>query len=52
MEGRPLSSSEFYDDLVKKNFGRNDELKHRNKLLILLAGIIGLRELELTLVTM
>ncbi len=51
MEGRPLSHSEFYDDLLKKNFGRNDEFKYRNKLIILLAGIVGLRELELTLVT-
>ena len=51
MEGRPLSNSEFYNELIKKNYGRNDDLKHRNKLLLLLAGVVGLRELELTLAT-
>lgn len=51
MKGRPLTNSEFWDQLVAKNTGRTDPLRHRNKLLLLLAGIAGLREAELTLIT-
>lgn len=51
MEGRPLSNSELWVQLVSRNCGRNTELRHRNKLLILLAAVAGLREIELTFVT-
>ncbi|MBO1898662.1 integrase [Shewanella sp. BF02_Schw] len=51
MNGRPLVNGELYDPLISRNFGRTTELKHRNKLLLLMAAILGLRELELTLVT-
>lgn len=51
MKGRPLTNSEFWQQLVAKNTGRTDLLRHRNKLLLLLAGIAGLRESELTLIT-
>tara|TARA_B110000211_G_scaffold213607_1_gene254281 strand:- start:16747 stop:17457 length:711 start_codon:yes stop_codon:yes gene_type:complete len=51
VEGRPLSNSELWDQLVSRNCGRNTELRHRNKLLILLAAVAGLREIELTFVT-
>ena len=52
MKGRPLVNDELYEPLISHNYGRNTELKHRNKLLLLMAGIVGLREIELTLVTM
>jgi hypothetical protein len=51
MESRPLVNGELYDPLIANNFGRNLELKHRNKLLLLLATLVGLREIELTLAT-
>ncbi|GLR71631.1 integrase [Agaribacter marinus] len=51
MDGRPLVNNELYDPLISKNFGRSSELKYRNKLLLLMAGIAGLREIELTLAT-
>jgi hypothetical protein len=51
MIGRPLTNLEFWQQLVAKNTGRTDPLRHRNKLLLLLAGIAGLRESELTLIT-
>lgn len=51
MIGRPLTNSEFWQQLVAKNTGRTDPLRHRNKLLLLLAGLTGLRESELTLIT-
>lgn len=51
MEGRPLTNSELWDQLVSRNCGRSTELRHRNKLLILLAALTGLREIELTFVT-
>jgi len=51
MNGRPLVDGELYEPLISRNFGRTTELKHRNKLLLLMAGILGLREIELTLVT-
>jgi len=51
VEGRPLSNSELWEQLVSRNCGRNTELRHRNKLLILLAAVTGLREIELTFVT-
>lgn len=51
MDGRPLVDNEFYELLISRNCGRNSELKHRNKLLLLFAGILGLREIELTLIT-
>jgi hypothetical protein len=47
----PLTNSEFWQQLVANNTGRTDPLRHRNKLLLLLAGIAGLRESELTLIT-
>ena len=51
MDGRPLTNDEFWQQLVARNFGRTDPLRHRNKLTLLLAGIAGLRESELTLIT-
>lgn len=51
MKGRPLTNSEFWQQLVAKNTGRTDPLRHRNKRLLLLAGLSGLRESELTLIT-
>ncbi|WP_339145137.1 integrase [Pseudoalteromonas galatheae] len=51
MDGRPLTNPELWDQLISRNCARNAELRHRNKLLILLATIGGLREIELTLVT-
>jgi hypothetical protein len=51
MNGRPLVNGELYDPLISRNCGRHAELKYRNELLLLLAGIVGLREIELTLVT-
>lgn len=51
MNGRPLVNNELYEPLISHNFGRNSELKHRNKLLLLFAGLLGLREIELTLIT-
>lgn len=51
MDGRPLNNIEFWQQLVARNCGRTDPLRHRNKLALLLAGIAGLRESELTLIT-
>lgn len=51
MDGRPLTNEEFWQQLVARNCGRTDPLRHRNKLALLLAGIAGLRESELTLIT-
>lgn len=51
MDGRPMTNSEFWAELVARNCGRTDPLRHRNKLALLLAGIAGLREIELTLIT-
>jgi len=51
MDGRPLSNVELHEQLITRNYSRSDELKHRNRLLLLLAAIAGLREIELTLVT-
>jgi hypothetical protein len=46
-----MTNSEFWAELVARNCGRTDPLRHRNKLALLLAGIAGLRESELTLIT-
>ncbi|MGI2115634.1 integrase [Shewanella frigidimarina] len=46
-----MVDGELYDPLISRNFGQTTELKHRNKLLLLMAGVLGLREIELTLVT-
>lgn len=51
MEGRPLTNEDFWQQLVARNCGRTDPLRHRNKLALLLAGATGLRESELTLIT-
>jgi len=51
VDGRPLTNEEFWQQLVARNCGRTDPLRHRNKLVLLLAGIAGLRESELTLIT-
>jgi len=51
MNARSLTAKEMWEPLISRNYGRKSELKYRNKLLILLAGIVGLREIELTLVT-
>lgn len=51
MDGRPFTNDEFWNHLIAKNTGRTDPLRHRNKLLLLLAGVAGLRESELTLIT-
>ncbi|CAH1194647.1 hypothetical protein ISS312_02408 [Alteromonas mediterranea] len=42
---------ELWEQLISRNCGRQSELRHRNKLLILLATVAGLREIELTLIT-
>jgi hypothetical protein len=46
MDGRPLTNDEFWNQLIARNCGRTDPLRHRNKLLLLLAGLAGLRESE------
>jgi hypothetical protein len=51
MNGRPLVDKELYEPLISRNYGRKSEFKHRNKLLLLFAGLLGLREIELTLIT-
>lgn len=51
MKGRQLTNSEFWQQLVDKNTGRTDPLQHRNKLMLLLSGLTGLSESELTLIT-
>ena len=51
MNGRPLVNGELYEPLISRNYGRNSEFKYRNKLLLLMASVAGLREIELTLVT-
>ncbi|AXR06665.1 integrase [Salinimonas sediminis] len=51
MEGRPITNAELWEQLIPRNCGRQSELRHRNKLLILLATLTGLREIELTLIT-
>lgn len=51
MDGRPLTNDEFWNQLIARNCGRADPLRHRNKLTLLLAGLTGLRESELTLIT-
>ncbi len=51
MNGRPLVNCELYEPLISRNYGRNSEFKYRNKLLLLMASIAGLREIELTLAT-
>jgi len=51
MNGRPLVNNELYQPLISRNYGRKSEFRHRDKLLLLMAGLVGLRELELTLIT-
>lgn len=51
MNGRPLVDNELFNPLISRNIGKKLELKHRNRLLLLMAGLVGLREIELTLVT-
>lgn len=51
MNGRPLTNDEFWNQLLARNCGRADPLRHRNRLALLLAGLTGLRESELTLIT-
>ena len=51
MDGSPLTTDEFYNDLIAKNSGRNSPFKERNKLLLGLAVLCGLREIELTQIT-
>lgn len=51
MNGRPLTNDEFWNQLIARNYGRSDPLRHRNRLALLLAGLTGLRESELTLIT-
>lgn len=51
MDGRPLTNSEFYEQLIAKNSARNDEFKEQNKLLLGLSAISGFREIELTQLT-
>lgn len=51
MDGRPLTNDEFWNQLIARNCGRADPLRHRNRLALLLAGLTGLRESELTLIT-
>lgn len=51
MDGRPLTNDEFWNQLIARNCGRADPLRRRNRLALLLAGLTGLRESELTLIT-
>ncbi len=51
MKGRQFTSSEFWQQLVDKSTERTDPLQHRNTLPLLLAGLTGLCETELTLIT-
>lgn len=51
MNSRPLVNNELYQPLISRNYGKNLELKYRNKLLLLMAGLVCLWEIELTLVT-
>lgn len=51
MNARPLIDNELFNTLISRNVGKRLKLKHRNKLLLLMAGLVGLREIELTLVT-
>lgn len=49
MNDRPFTTDEYYNDLVAKNCPRNGHFKHRNKLLLDLLSIAGLRPRELCL---
>ncbi len=51
MESRPLTIDEFYNELITKNSGRNSQFKEREKLLLGLSVMCGLREIELTQLT-
>jgi len=51
MDGRPLVNNEFWEDLIPKSSGRNSPFKDRDNLLLGLACICGLREIELTQIT-
>lgn len=49
MNDRPFTTDEYYNDLVAKNCSRNGHFKHRNKLILDLLTIVGLRPRELCL---
>ena len=49
LNDRPFSNEEFHDDLIAKNCPRNGHFKHRNKLILDLLTIAGLRPRELCL---
>jgi hypothetical protein len=48
---RPFTTEEYYNDLVAKNCARNGHFKHRNKLILDLLSIVGLRPRELCLLS-
>jgi hypothetical protein len=48
---RPFTNEEYYNDLVAKNCPRNGHFKHRNKLILDLLSIAGLRPRELCLLS-
>ena len=51
MESRPLTIDEFYNELITKNSGKNSLFKERDRLLLGLSVMCGLREIELTQLT-
>jgi hypothetical protein len=51
MKDRPFTNDEYYEHLIAKNSPRNGHFKHRNKLMLDLLSIAGLRPRELCLLS-
>ena len=51
MKDRPLTNDEYYEHLIAKNCLRSGHFKHRNKLILDLLSIAGLRPRELCLLS-
>jgi hypothetical protein len=51
LNDRPFTAEEYYNDLVAKNCPRNGHFKHRNKLILDLLSIVGMRPRELCLLS-
>ena len=51
MKDRPFTTDEYYESLIAKNCPRNGHFKHRNKLMLDLLSIAGLRPRELCLLS-
>ncbi len=49
MKGRPIENQEFWDQLVSKNCGRNQNFKERNRVVLVLMQLSGIRPIELCL---